>query len=668
MKFLENLENVLLKDDRFVAEDGRVLKSKVHDAAMAMDDILLELLLSEPSFKEHFFKDVKGALVFDKVQFAWVLNSREFLPDSYTMYKNKIGLADNNGDVITQQNNVTLIWPYKDCVLEGGQTKEDEKRDEVFYNETLAPDQVTRLLYPKAFSNATRYTFDSQVDLTGQPTRVENANVSNEKITDFRDDDNLIIKGNNLLALSSLMRRYEGQVKLIYIDPPYNTPSAANTFDYNNSFNHSTWQTFMKNRIEEALKLLRKDGFFVISIDDNELFYLGVLCDELIGRDNRLAVISVVHNPGGRQDEEFFPTAHENMIVYAKDRSLAKLNNLPMSKEKASEYTMSDSIGSYKLRGYRRSGNNSLRTERPNMFYPIYFDKNNNSLSLIESNDSIEILPIDTRGNERCWRWDRKTFLEKKENYLVARETSSGLVDIYVKERSTDYKGEKAKTIWSKSEYTGQNATTTIKQIFDGEKAFTYPKSEFLMRDIIHIFSNPNDLVLDFFMGSGTTQAVAHKTQRQYIGIEQMNYINDVPVNRLIKVISGEQSGISKDVNWHGGGSFVYCELAGRSDVLISDLQSAADSDTVLAILDKVTDQGLLRPSVLPTDLNNTREEFLLLSLDKQKQLVTELLDKNKLYINLCDIDDENMGLSDDDKAFTRSFYLLDEEMEVLDD
>jgi len=202
MKFLEILEGVLKQDDRFVGEDDRILKAKVYDACMRMDGLLLGRLMDNETLKSHFFVEVNGVLVFDKIKFAWVLESREFLPDSYTMFKNKIGLADSEGKLISQQSDVTLVWPYKDCVLEGGQTKEDQKRNEIFYNETLAPDEVNRLLYPKVFTNAKRYSENGAED-----------------ITEIDDADNLIIKGNNLLALASLLRRYEGEVKCIYIDP-----------------------------------------------------------------------------------------------------------------------------------------------------------------------------------------------------------------------------------------------------------------------------------------------------------------------------------------------------------------------------------------------------------------------------------------------------------------
>lgn len=181
----------------------------------------------------------------------------------------------------------------------------------------------------------------------------------------------------------------------------------------------------------------------------------------------------------------------------------------------------------------------------------------------------------------------------------------------------------------------------------------------------MNLTTEEGDLVLDFFMGSGTTQAVALKMHRRFIGVEQMDYIEDGGVKRLVRVLSGERSGMSEDVDWSGGGAFVYCELAERSATLVEQLQSAKDSKSILAILDEATEKGLLRPSVLPDDLKKTREDFLEFSLDEQRRLVMELLDKNKLYVNLCDMEDENMGLSESSKAFTRSFYNLDKDTEV---
>lgn len=199
----EIVEEVLKTNSKYISDDGKLLKALVYSDVMTMDQKLLSLLLSNKKIKERFFKDVNGTLVFDKQGFAWFIESKEFLPDSYTRYTNKIGLT-NNGDFISKSNDVVLDFPYKDCVLEGGQDKEDQMRSEIFYNETIASDEITRMLAPKVFTNAKRYTKDG----------VE------ENIT-FDENDNLIIKGNNLIVLSSLLKRYEGKVKCIYIDPPY---------------------------------------------------------------------------------------------------------------------------------------------------------------------------------------------------------------------------------------------------------------------------------------------------------------------------------------------------------------------------------------------------------------------------------------------------------------
>lgn len=167
------------------------------------------------------------------------------------------------------------------------------------------------MLSPKVFTNAKRYSKEGM-----------------EENVEFTKDDNLIIKGNNLFALSSLLERYEGEVKCVYIGPPYNPDSVANTFSYNNRFNHSTWITFMKNRAEQAKKILNKEGFFCCSIDHNELFYVGVLFDEIFGRENRVGIVSAETNPGGRSDSTFLATSSEYFIIYAKNIEHAIINDI----------------------------------------------------------------------------------------------------------------------------------------------------------------------------------------------------------------------------------------------------------------------------------------------------------------------------------------------------
>ncbi len=215
---LNNLKNLLQKDERLVSE-GEFLKNKIIELALKLDKDLIKLLLADKQMKETFFTEVGKSTIFDKDKFIKFVSNKQFLPDSYTAFKNKIGLTEDN-EFIKEKKEVVLSWPYKDCVLEGGMTKEDQKRNEIFWNEILAPDEISRLLDPKVFTNVKR------IDKKGE-----------HKLDGFRTDedgdikDNLIIKGNNLLALHSLKKRFTGKVKLIYIDPPYNTGN--DEFKYN---------------------------------------------------------------------------------------------------------------------------------------------------------------------------------------------------------------------------------------------------------------------------------------------------------------------------------------------------------------------------------------------------------------------------------------------------
>ena len=269
---LDELKGLLGGDKRFIA-DGQLLKNTIVEHALKLDKDLIRLLLSKKRIKERFFCDIDGTLVFDKDKFISFVDNKQFLPDSYTAFKNKIGLTfDGKDDYLKERKDVVLVWPYKDCVLEGGQTKEDQKRDEIFWNETLAPDEIDRLFEPKVLTSFKRF------DKKGE-----------HKVSEIKDTDNLIIKGNNLLALHTLKKRFAGKVKLIYIDPPYNI--GGDSFQYNDSFKHSTWLTFMKNRLEAAKELLDKHGTIWINVDDTEAYYLKILCDEIFDRDNFVANI-----------------------------------------------------------------------------------------------------------------------------------------------------------------------------------------------------------------------------------------------------------------------------------------------------------------------------------------------------------------------------------------
>ncbi|MCK4819460.1 site-specific DNA-methyltransferase, partial [bacterium] len=540
-----------------------------------------------------------------------------------------------------------LSWPYKDCVLEGGMTKDDRKRDEIFWNETLAPDEISRLLDPKVFTNAKRIDKKGKHKLDKFKTD-ENGNIK----------DNLIIKGNNLLALHFLKKRFAGKIKLIYIDPPFNTEGAANTFNYNNSFNHSTWLLFMKNRLEVARNLLQDNGIIVVSIDAAELFYLGVLMDELFNRENRMGLIAVVHNPGGRQDDKFFPTAHENMIFFARNISKANLNRLGLTKEKMSQFKYTDKYGQYKLRGFRRSGSNSRRKDRPNLYFPIYYNPTNGEISInpkAKSDSFIEIFPIDEEGVERCWRWGPQTLLEKYEKYIEIKKVNDKY-QLYVKERASDYEGEKAKTIWDKSKYTGQTGTHELKNLFDN-KVFSYPKSPYLMKDVVKITTQEGDIILDFFAGSGTTGAVAHKMRRQYILVEQMEDQVMIIMERLKKVINSDQGGISKEVGWKGGGDFVYLELMKWNENFVEKIRKAKTKQELKKLWEMIKKKAFLSYKVDVKVVDENAKDFADLSINDQKKFLLECLDKNHLYVNYSEIEDEEYGVSKEDKKLNKDFY-----------
>lgn len=632
-KLLSEIKRVLKQFPEYWEEDS-LLKNKVIEDLRNYKRDLIEELLSNEQIKSTYSLEFKGGKIFKIDEFISMLRYRNYWENSYTRYSNEIGLTSDD-KYFKYNTDVVLDFPHKDCVLEGGMTKEDTAKNEIYYHKVLAKEEIDIMLSPKVLTNIKKY------DENG----VKN-------ITEFNDSDNLILKGNNLISLHTLKERFKGKVKLIYADPPYNTPSAANTFSYNNTFNHSTWLTFMKNRIEIAKELLTEDGIFVVSIDDNELFYLGVLTDEIFGRENRLGVISVIHNPGGRQDETFFPTAHENMIFYAKEKNNATINNFPPSKEKLKQYKYHDEFGRYKLRGFRRSGNNSRREDRPKLFYPIFANEKTGELSLEDFPNSTKLLPIDENGIERCWRWGKETFLEKKEKYIELKRTTKGL-DLYVKERESDYKGEKPKTIWNKSEYTGQTATSDLKKLFNNDKVFSYPKSVHLMKDVISITTTKNDLILDFFAGSGTTaHAVLELNEedggnRRFILCEQMDYVENITVERINKVIQ------TKKLN----SSFIFTELLQLNHEYIHKILSANSNEVLDKLVGEIKEFAFLDFKTKIEKVTNENSDFASLNLEEKKNILIQILDANQLYLSYSEIDDEQYEIPEDIKQFNHSFY-----------
>lgn len=629
----DTVADLLLTNDKYKAEDGKLLKAVVYSDVMAMNETLLTLLLSNKDVKETFFKDVQGTLVFDKQKFAWFMESKEFLPDSYTSYTNKIGLT-HNGNFISQTNDVVLDFPYKDCVLEGGQDKDDQKRSEIFYNETIASDEISRMLAPKVFTNAKRYTAVGEKDLTGEldPDTIQ---VKEETGITFNDDDNLIIKGNNLIALASLLKRYEGKVKCIYIDPPYNTQN--DSFNYNDSFNHSTWLTFMKNRLELARRLLREDGTIWISCDDHESHYLKVLIDDIFNRDNFIDEIVWQRAYAPINLKKTLSRSHDVILVYAKNLDPNfTLNKLPRSAEANARYKNPDNDP----RGAWTSSDISVGPAVESNIYEI------------TTPSGRKVMP--PKGYS--WRLSKARFAEfVADNRIWFGEDGNNTPRI--KRFLSEVKdGVVAMTLWTRDEVGDSQEGKREIKAFHFNSIFDTPKQERLIERILTLATNEGDIVFDSFVGSGTTAAVAHKMGRRYIGVEQMDYIQDITVERLKKVLEGEQGGISKVQNWHGGGSFVYCELKEDANTLITTIQNATE-DTIESVKASIYADERIVPYLTKQELTDADKDFENLTLEEKKQALIKLVDKNKLYVNASDMYDESYHVSDDDKKFTKSFY-----------
>ena len=642
--FNEKLTALLKTHSDFLDDAGELIPAAIRDHAWRLDHDLIKLLLTDDEIKTTFFDEIDGHWVFNHNTFINYITDKNFLANSYTRFRNRIGL-NIEGKFLRERGEVSLVWPYKDCVLEGGQTKEEEKRKEIFFNETLAQDEINRLFDPKVLTNWKRHTPEGEQDVTNI-RRDENGTIC----------ENLIIKGNNLIALHTLKQQFRGQIKLIYIDPPYNTKGESSTFGYNNSFNHSTWLTFIKNRLEISKDLLRDDGLIVIAIDDEEQAYLAILCDEVFGKVNHIGTVIVQSKPSGRTTDSYFATCHEYLHIYSKQLGLPAINFLELTDEQKSQYTEGTGENLFRWRDFLRTGGLSTPKERPNSYYPIYFLPEEKQISLERISDrQIEILPLDSNGNERVWRKTRPSFLKHvNDNEIKIEQNKSGQWKVKIIDKIKE--GTRPKSVWTDSKYdASSHGTKLLKNLFEGQKVFSYPKSIHAVKDVIEIFTEKgrDDIILDFFAGSGTTaHAVLELNKkdsgnRQFILAEQMDYIENVTVPRVEKVMENQ-----------GNGDFIYCELMSYNQVYMDRIQSAQSSEELVTLWQDIAENAFLNWYVNPEMPEEAAKDFIAINgIEKQKHLLAELLDKNQLYVNLSEIEDADFEVNDADKALNKKFY-----------
>ncbi|MGN8419184.1 DNA methyltransferase [Helicobacter pylori] len=555
---------------------NRFTKEHLVTLILQNDEKLLTFMLEHENandYKNAFFKIIANTLVFNQEALLECLEIKE-LEKSFTRFKNKIGLF-SQGRPIKSSELVVLNFPFKDNVLLGSAKDNSTKSKELFYHEILHKKEIDTLLSPKVLCH---FEMHGQGDLQS---------ALKDKNTNY------LIKGNNLIALHSLKKKFAKQVKCIYIDPPYNTGN--DSFNYNDNFNHSSWLVFMKNRLEAAREFLSDDGSIYINLDYNEVHYCKVLMDEIFKRENfrseiiwRMGFLS-----GYKTAAKKYIRNHDTILFYSKS------DNYLFNKTYIENKDFSQLL---------------TKNEVQNAFKKFSFpqEKVDDFLTFINHENRGEKYPLEDTWNSN--KWDKLN--------SIAIDSSVSRVDETIVIDDENFKGQ---------------------------------KPESLIQRILEVSTNENDLVLDFFAGSGTTCAVAHKMKRRYIGIEQMDYIETITKERLKKVIEGEQGGISKKCGFKGGGSFVYAELKEVNLEIKKQILNAKSKSECLKIFNALSERFLKRADCKIDEIDS--EEFQNLDLNEQKRIYCALFDSNEDYLNLGDIDEDAWGIDKITKKYNEIFY-----------
>ena len=632
---------------------------------------LVEKILTNAILNEAFTEDIAGVTILKINDIIQMLEVDEYWSNSYTRYTNKIGLSMNNR-YLDEVTDVVLNFPYKDSILKAGMSKEDNEEEgviESFLNETIAHEEIDVLLDNKIFKNAKKYDENGESD-----------------ISEINDTDNLIIKGNNLLALHSLKKRFAGKVKCIFIDPPYNTGS--DSFIYNDKFSRSTWLVFMKNRLKIAKELLKTDGTLWVQTDDSQHAYLKVLLDEIFGEGSYLNTVTIKSKSssgasGGGEDRRLKKNT-EFILIYANNDARINIQTKPYElmnyiqerRENGKNFAYKtvlvnpgklekigetvdgrgDCIELYQVKGYETKTIKSLMAEEgldEGEIYKKYLDKiftTENAQTSIRSRVRNNV----TDDGYTIARYKPVSGKNKGKIVDVGFIGSTKRLVSFLKETAyiedgEVYKTEKAGTLWEDISWSSIKTEGGV-SLENGKKP------EKLIHRIIASSSEESDIILDFFGGSGTTAAVAHKMNRQYITIEQMEYIDDLIVKRLENVVNGDSTGISKAIAWSGGGSFIYAELMDKNSTFIDIVLNSKNSEELKSIFD---DMKSTLDFDFRVDLQEVAQSIWDEEFEMQKKILVKIIDKNQLYHNYSEIDDETIKsqLSQSDYDFNKSFY-----------
>ena len=637
-KINNELEKVFKSFDDKYYVDGVLNKAKIIEDLTSYNPDLLKTLLDNKYIKNNYSIEINNNTILKVNDLRLLLEMNNYWESSYTKYLNKIGLT-SNGRFLSEVSDVVLDFPFKDTILKASMSKEDTDEndlnyDEPFLNEVIAKEEIDVLFDKKILKNLKKY------DENGA-----------HEIDVFNNEDNLIIKGNNLLALHSLKEKYAGKVKFIYIDPPYyfSAVRSSDTFSYNSNFKLSSWLIFMKNRLEVARDLLDDDGVIFISISEDGQAYLKVLMDEVFGKNNFVETFIWKNSDNASALGNKSRSGLEYIHAYEKVKNPNKRwIGTESGNEDAPLINVSNKISELKFK------EDIIRFNIPDGIYKA------GSYPKVELLDD---LIVENGRNKNSIRMKGK--FKWSQDYLNNEVRNGGDFVIKSKLFSIRYQKSEGKhmapeklinhSYLSKAFKVGSYEDSNT-HLADLGVDFTFSKPESLIAFLMRATTEEGNIVLDFFMGSGTTQAVSMKMNRRFIGIEQMDYIKSVSVPRLQKVIDGEQGGISKDVNWHGGGSFVYAELMEKNIGFIKSIYNTEKPGDLRNILNHLIDNAEIDFKI---DLLELKKTFNELSFDDQKKVLIKVIEKNQLYYNYSEINDDNVRdlVSDSDYEFNRSFY-----------
>ena len=667
--FDEKLKALLKTEQSFLDKDWELLEWKLQDSARNADEKLIKLLITDEEMRNKFFSEIAWYQVFNGNLFIEYISNKNFLDNSYTKYKNKIWLQIN-GKFLKENWDVELVRPFKDCVLEWWQSKEDEKKKEIFFNEILAQDEIDKLFAPKVLTNFKKYDKDWE-------HKVESFN----RDENWTIKDNLIIKWNNLLALHTLKKEFEWKIKCIYIDPPYyfSATKRTDSFAYNSNFKLSTRLTFMKNRLEVARELLTDDWSLFVQISDDWVWELHVLLKEIFNKNwennfiNKITVKTKSPSWFASVNPWVFETA-EYILCFAKNKKLWKYNPQFIETDYDSNYkryieNIWEDYSKWKVTDLfeKIASDNWFSTVKDaqkklwkTIFMQLVWEfalENNKSIfryTAINDNASGETVKIREISKQES---NKIFYINRDDNYDIYIQNWQEIAFYSKKIRNIDWKNVPSMQItnmWTDTPYEGiaKEWWVTLKW---------WKKPEKLIQRIINLSSIPWDIILDYHLWSWTTCAVAHKMWRQYIWIEQLDYWENDSVVRLQNVIKWDTTGISESVNWKGWWEFIYCELKKYNQEFIEQIETAKNTDELLKIRESMKEKAYFKYNFDMQTFEENMDYFKnsTSSLKEQKELLIEILNKNQLYVNLSDIDDENFEVSDEDKKLNSDFYSI---------